>query len=256
MRNRHGQGRGFTLIELTVVLMILVALAGILVPVLSGYVTRSHAAAASTNIGEINKAIQLHEVKYLGKGYGSRYDALVVGGAAYDGVEADLIGTTASGPEPLFPQALQDYQAQALRDAGILELADMQNGQLDKTFGANTGTFTAIDTAAPPTLLFLTDARARASFGLTQEQTDQEDYVVLGLGSQTTLIGHVMADAPLHFDESDPKTVYSRFLVIFAVPESDGTPAGTFKARFVGAAGAEAGGLAEHLSTYYSKDAE
>lgn len=68
MKNRAVRRKGgFTLVELTVVLLVLVALAGILIPKVTGFVERSHGASVSSNIGEINKFVQLHEVKYLGR---------------------------------------------------------------------------------------------------------------------------------------------------------------------------------------------
>lgn len=254
MQTKKRNTRGFTLIELTVVLMILVALAGILVPTLSGYVERSHASASSTNIGEINKFVQLYQTKYL-KGWGTGYDSLLTpANTFYPGLSSEL----SSGL--LTINTLNTLQATSLSDGGITEIANMvatvpTGGSA--TFNANTELPVAEFTTIAPTTMsvcFLDDAQVRKAFGLSQSQVNSEAYVVFGLGQRNSLIGKVMADAPLHFDQADPKDVYSRFLVVFAIPESAATVG--FKARFVGALGAEAGGLGEHLGTYYSKDAE
>ena len=54
---------GFTLIELVVVLLILAALAGVLVPVLQNMVQKSHGSSGAANHEEIAKSIQLHEAQ-------------------------------------------------------------------------------------------------------------------------------------------------------------------------------------------------
>ena len=58
MNRRRAKEAGLTLIELLVVLAVLIALAGIVVPQLPNMLTRSHSAAASTNIPELNKSFQ------------------------------------------------------------------------------------------------------------------------------------------------------------------------------------------------------
>lgn len=246
--------RGFTLIELTVVLMILIALAGILIPTLSGYVERSHAAAASTNIGEINKFVQLYHTKYL-RGWGTGYDSLLTpANTFYPGLPSELSGGL------LTIDTLNAVQATSLTDSGITEIANMVAAVPtggSATFNANAELPAAEFTTVAPTTVsvcLLDDAQVRKAFGLSQPQVNSEQYVVFGFGQRSSLIGKVMADAPLHFDQTDPKDVYSRFLVVFAIPETTATIG--FKARFVGALGAEAGGLGEHLGTYFSKDAE
>lgn len=256
---RARRASGFTLVELTVVLMVLAALAGILIPMLSGYVERSHAAAASTNIGEINKFVQLYQTKYL-RGWGTGFDSLV---DATNTAENELYGAlsdelTGSG-SPVSVTALTAVQADSLIAGGITTLADM-TPVADLTAGANAtydannpATFTAVATAVD--VVFLSDAQVQAQFGLSVAQTNTEDYVLFGLGQRSSLVGKVMTEAPLHFDQADPKLAYSRFFLVFAVPEETVTGEG-FKARFVGALGAEANGLGDHLGTYFSKDAE
>src|SRR5207245_6349560 len=49
--------RGLTLMELVIVLVILVALAGIVIPLLPNMLTRAHTASAATNMQEVIKLI-------------------------------------------------------------------------------------------------------------------------------------------------------------------------------------------------------
>ncbi len=123
---------GFTLVELTVVLLILVALAGILIPKVTGYVERSHASSSSSNLGEINKFVQLHEVKYLGDGYGSRFDSLLNAAetGAFDGLEASIVGASVAASEPVFVGTLNSWQQDALFNAGIKQIAAILDSAL------------------------------------------------------------------------------------------------------------------------------
>ena len=70
MKNR----KGLTLIELVVVMTILIALAGLLIPTFSAMLTRGHTSTCSTNIGEVCKALQQYQQLY--GGYPSNMDAL------------------------------------------------------------------------------------------------------------------------------------------------------------------------------------
>ena len=62
----HRNRKGLTLIELVVVMTILVALAGLLVPTFASMLTRGHTSTCSTNIGEVNKAVQEYQLLYGG----------------------------------------------------------------------------------------------------------------------------------------------------------------------------------------------
>ena len=94
---------GLTLLELVVVMTILVALAGILIPLLPGLFTRSAIATNSTNVPEIGKAIGEYQQMYLQ--FPNNWDALTdasgnlidyfANGSACP--DADLTGNRESG---------------------------------------------------------------------------------------------------------------------------------------------------------------
>src|SRR5580692_5139456 len=69
---------GLTLMELVVVLMVLVALAGVLVPMLPSMLTRAHVAAHTTNVTELTKVIM--EYQALNNGFPDQWDSLTDGG--------------------------------------------------------------------------------------------------------------------------------------------------------------------------------
>jgi len=79
MRNQVKNRKGLTMIELVVVLTILVALAGIVVPLLPSMVSHAHTAAHATNVVEIDKIVEAYNM--LNHGYPDNLDSLVAGGA-------------------------------------------------------------------------------------------------------------------------------------------------------------------------------
>ncbi len=262
--------RGLTLIELVVVLLVLIALAGILIPQLSGFVNRSHTAAASTNLGEIQKAFTLYEAKFL-NGYPSGYDLpLLRTGSIPPYLQGDALTA-------ITPGDLTGVQSASLRDGGI-KVANYMRPESDFTTSGLSRTFDVTDqtiasagdplavppvpptlagavlydgTASSKTIAVLDPAIARRELGLADAG---EIYVAFGIGRNCTAIGKVMADAPVHFDQVDPKEVYSRYFAVYAIPTSSNVVG--FRARFVGALGAELTGLSGHIGDYYSKDSQ
>ncbi|HLX61104.1 MAG TPA: prepilin-type N-terminal cleavage/methylation domain-containing protein [Planctomycetota bacterium] len=246
--------RGFTLIELVVVLMVLIALAGILIPQFSGVVNRTHTAAASTNMTEINKAVAFYQVKTL-KGYPDKLDVpLVTPGTAglADTLEAGFDGV---------PVTLDANQTASLNAAGIttayplLSLAAIQSNGLSATFGGNDLAHPVDYTTGTPKAVQMTDLRAAQEFGNSlQGAAAGETYVIFGLNDSSTAVPTVMQSAPVHFDQVDPTAVYSRYFLVFAIPVHGATS--TFTARYVGSVGSELSGLSGHLSGYYGKDSQ
>lgn len=95
--------RGLTLIELTVVLLILAATAGILVPRLVGYTGRAHGATGADNMQEISKAIALYETNTGEMPNG--WDSLVV--------DAGTVATTlVESGTPFVPHTLATDEAE------------------------------------------------------------------------------------------------------------------------------------------------
>ena len=74
MRNPRKNRKGLTLIELVVVMTILIALAGLLIPTFAAMLTRGHTSTCSTNIGEAVKAVQQYQLLY--GGYPGNMDSL------------------------------------------------------------------------------------------------------------------------------------------------------------------------------------
>ncbi|WP_254510181.1 type II secretion system protein [Anatilimnocola floriformis] len=207
--------RGLTLIELVVVLLVLAALAGMLVPVVQNMVQKSHGSAGATNIGEIAKAIGLFESQ-TGR-HPDNFDAL------YDGT--NLVITAGSG---LTAAAIDDDDLESLNTIGIKAYMVHDPATTNKTFEPYALTAVPTVLASGSQVAILSAANVQA-LGLqptvlrtatTEPASSPVKYIAFGVGQRTTTIGKTMLDAPVHFPEAgeNPLTTYSRFLAIYAIP--------------------------------------
>ncbi|MDF1667848.1 MAG: hypothetical protein P1V97_39285 [Planctomycetota bacterium] len=241
-----------TLIELVVVLLVLVALAGVLVPQFQNFSTRAHGAAGADNAVEISKAITLFEATKLRQP--NNLNSLTG-----DGTTA--LATSLGTPNHF---AIQDAgtgggnaayanRASNLSNAGITTLSNINNAADNATFGAETGVQTTAGAAV--NIAFLNAAGA-AALGLSSDPDGDgdatNDYVALGVGETCEMIGSTMVDAPIHFPEGadgQPSLTYARWVAIYKVSgDTDG------KAVLVSVAGLDDGDLAganKHLEEYF-----
>ena len=214
--------RGLTLIELIVVLLILVALAGILVPMLPGMLTRAHTSSGATNTSEINKFIQTYEQLYFA--YPNNFDAL---GDATTATVPDYIPNAANYTLGNLTAA----ELAALNNAGITTVAPMYatSAALTAAGGDASPTFNPYSSLVPVTLatgsqvLIMTGAQL-AQYGILPAATTNaaDRFVLFGVGKANTMIGKVMSDAPLHFGDgsaTNPTTFYCRFAAIFRISQ-------------------------------------
>jgi hypothetical protein len=221
-------------LELVVVMVILVALAGILVPMLPSMLGRAHAVNHSANVSEMNKIWGLYA--NINGGYPDRLDSLISGTALFaklpDHMDDDLV-----------PGELTDPQADALKAAGVRNVYLMDDATDNATmepYGAAPATPTLIDEDVYAA--FLNGAAARRLFGDTATTAAGDaasEFVIFGVGQNCTAIGanFGMQSAPIHFDGHghSPIEHYARFGVVFNTAE---TPA-----RFAGAVAFHEGGL-------------
>lgn len=238
---RRTNNKGLTLIELLVVLVILIALAGILIPQLPNMITRTHAAAASTNIPEANKRIQEFEQIYFKQPAG--YDNLCSNGALVDYLPSGGVGIG------LTATALTAGTANALVNAGITTLSGLYEDAAALETAGGSATFDAYDPTYDITVSGSTDEVAFAAETtvealLRPDAGASDAYVALGIGQKSELIGRTTNEAPYHFGEgpgSAPEEVYGRYLAIYKVAD-DGTALD--KAIFIGALALHDDGLA------------
>ena len=260
MNLRGATRRGLTLIELVVVLVVLTAVAGILLPKLPSLLERTNSAVGSTNLKELSKSIQLYE--QLNFGYPSDFDSLLdTTGQLFTGLDSN--GASPVGGD-LTTVDLTAEEANALVEAGITRVYNMDNadnptnGDFSVTFnpypaGLDSTDFT-VDTT--PTLASITGSAALDVFNADAAGR----YVIFGVGNLSTLVGAegTIADAPTHFSakrDASAKDVYSRYAVVFQVAEPVGASTQALsRARLVGLAVLDGDGLEtadEFVERYY-----
>lgn len=247
---------GLTLMELVVVLAILVALAGIVIPLMPGMLGRSEQAASATNLSEISKWVQTFES--ASNRYPLDWDSLTDGTGT---VLTYMASSTTKGPfsgstPPLQLTALNSNQATALTGAGITQVQLMMTTQptgTNLTFNPyqNANKTTNAQALASginvPTLTLAGQQQLRVGDGITSAGT----FVVFGLGDRASLVKSAYApglqDAPVvTYDAFTPDQKYGRYGVVFQIEGFDSVGnAITFKrARFVTACK-----LSQQLST-------
>lgn len=249
--------RGLTLVELVIVMAILAGLAGILVPMLAGSLTRAHTTSASTNIGEIAKSMQMYEATYLS--YPNNFDSLI-SGTAY------VTYLKGSGSADFVAPAPLAVGYSALTGAGITTILPMANsgtGDFSPTFYPY-GDDASVSLTSSPALATvainastnlpqITGAAAAREFGAPIDAK----YVILGIGRFNSMQGKTMLEAPVHFAETAdgaPNLAYARYGAVFQVTDAAGTSA-LDRAKLIGIVGFHDDGIAslgEHLNEYWN----
>ena len=216
MRKRN---QGLTLIELVIVLAILAAVGGFVIPMLPNMLSKTRVASGASNIPELNKAIELYQSLY--GAYPDKFDDITDAGSyfPYWGAQgtADIYQTS----------DLTAAEAALLVDAGI---ADVENLVVDPaTFTADQSTTwnpyvdpaTETSPAANMTVFELDPAAATRLFGV--DPTDQR-FVILGIGNKCTIVGRTVHEAPTHFNEAPgfhAQEMYSRYCAVFSINETN-----------------------------------
>ena len=262
--------RGLTLMELVVVMVILVALAGIIVPLLPSMIERAHRSSQATNTSEVTKAIQLYQS--LNGTYPDGYDLLSDGATVINYLPA----VTGTSPMPMgdTPGAISNYLGfqnavggyvtagaltlnalNALNGAGIANEYALTSGTAALGAGGEPWqpTFNPYPSTAPPTTLKLTtgtqvvyvNGSGVLQAGLASPAIintgSTTQFVLFGLGKYCSAVGTVMANAPSNFPNDtvheNPNQVYERFGLIFQVEDVHGN--GLPSALFLGAVAIE-----------------
>lgn len=236
-KNKAARG-GFTLIELIVVLMILVGLAGMVIPAVTDMVTRTHTSTASGNIAEVANAIARYETQYLQ--YPNNFDSLVTNlttGEALNTLDGEI---QVGGHHELVQVTITDPILESLEHAGITSLIvhSVDDGTFAKRLpvGVQDGDIVLGLSAAEQVALGLEPALPAVP----------NKYVVFGVGNSNTAIGKTMTEAPVEFPESgevNPATSYRRFLAVFDVSGE--------RAKLVKILGPHGTGLDAHMSEYF-----
>jgi len=251
-RLRKSTRPGLTLIELVVVLTILIALAGLLIPMLPSMLTRAHTSTMTTNCGESAKAILTYQQLYAA--YPNNWDSLttdttgtvityLAGGSAMPAGTFSGSTTGTGGNGEVTTLTLSPNEISALTGVGITQVQMMTTTPVDPTFNnyasalptpvtiGGTGGITGL-AGLDPTTGTTSTAYARC---VTLNLPITGRYVVLGIGPRVSMVGKTIQTPPVHFGDQpvlNPEYGYQRFVAIFKVSDS-AAPAFT-QAQFVG----------------------
>ncbi len=247
LRRLTAKRRGLTLVELVVVMAILIALAGIIIPILPGVIGRGETSARATNDSEIYKWVQMYEA--MTSQYPYDWDSLI---DSSTGTNATYVGgfTTATGNSgpALATTTLTTGQASALTGGGIGSIQQMSNStattlstaQGGSGFNSYSDTFNPYPTndraadrltvKAGITVAYLT-AVGQQMLGLADNSTISTTdgtatvpgtgwYIVFGLGKRCSLVGTGTANVGANFFDKfsldpSPTGSYARYGVVF-----------------------------------------
>ncbi len=235
MSSRRARQAGLTLIELVVVLTILVAIGGLLVPVIGNALTRSHVATCASNYPEVTKMLITAEATRGEFGDGWTTGVFGVGAGADDPVNNSSANTDGGGYAnggtggTLAVGNLATDEVTALNDLGITTVynhGDPAAADYDVTFNAG---LTAETLSATTDVIVLTDTQAELIYLQTG---GSEKYIWLGIDKTWTLLGELTPEPPSHFGDTEgalPHQSYSRFGAIFQVADASGNPMAKFR---------------------------
>jgi type II secretory pathway pseudopilin PulG len=243
---------GMTLIELTVVLLVLIGLAGLLIPYVSGFVSKTHDGTGTFNSAGLDNNIQ----RYIAEktSLPNNMEALINGAAGGAGLTDVNCAGVAVGTvyckmmnTGFFTTAVVDSTAavgsadlmryNSLNMAGINSLYYNEPNTDNATFGSIMPTPTALAGAATNVAIVAAvnldgvagneplEDHLAAAFERPANKFDSTcyDYAVFGIGDSTDMIGKTMSTAPVHFAQQGtmgPVNKYNRFVAVVQIDKT------------------------------------
>jgi type II secretory pathway pseudopilin PulG len=261
---------GMTLIELTVVLLVLIGLAGLLIPYVTGFMAKTHDSTGSFNSAALDNTMQRFMTDKMRAPNNMESLIQTVAGTGAAGANCDPAGNGAVGLPYCKLMTTTFYTVQAaaaprnmsLSAAGITSVYNMDpstdNATFNSTVAASTPIVPATNLAIVATDGTSIESHLASAFERNINSFDATcyDYVVFGIGDKTDLIGSAMSTAPVHFASQGamgPANRYNRFVTVWQVDKINaagtanapgGLPANTTgdcsasvePAKFIGAA--------------------
>lgn len=263
----HHKQAGMTLIELTVVLLILVGLAGLLIPYVGSFVQKTHDSTSSSNLTQLNNAMgrfiaeknkmPAHMSALLNNAAGT---AAASGSCATGFVDPN--GSTFSNAANaiycgmLDPDMFQtvtytgvanteNIPVNSLKKAGFNMYVHNDPDTKNKTFQSDAGMKYLPDPYAASTVTFATVSgytdetgaavsipmhlsKALGGAGMDYNTTCY-DYVAFGLGDNNELIGNTMNSSPVHFPENAELGPVQRYNHYVAIFQVDKSNTATYQ---------------------------
>ena len=264
-----------TLIELTVVLLVLIGLAGLMIPYVSGFVSKTHDSTGSNNLANLNGTIQRFHTQFNSMP-DDLHSLITTAGAVYPALmNPAMLTATTYTEDGTAAMVGSEVPLASLINTGMSSVYEMKDGTTNgsKTFDAGnvsvaipmpmSGSAGTVDVAVLNAGdRFSVENHLAKAFGRQISDFDSTcyDYVVMGVGQESELTGRAIQEAPVHFAQNGdmgPENNYNRFVAVFEVDKamgavaaqavdvlaaadglgtSAGCTAGTKQAKFIGTA--------------------
>jgi len=242
--------RALTLIELVVVIAILVALSGLIIPMVQGLGFQTNAATNATVVDDVNRAIGMYATRF--DAHPAGWDSLLnTSGTIFNKVHSSLrLAPTAL----VQPMTLTAQQVESLQRSGIYHVHDSNEGTGDPNSSTETLRQLVADGIVLQLAMTGSDASRRpvldGGFRVHQFQDgdDNNEFIVLGLGRWSSMQGSATMQVPL-IQSADPTNNYARVCCVFMIPSSSST-ATVFPARYVGCFLPDGSTARENISRY------
>ena len=219
-RSRRGNRRGFTLIELTMVILILAIVAGLAVP-LVGWLRRAANYGAQANTqAALAQNLEFYRTTYGNNNYPDRMDSLVMTGgssAIYDstngiptdgGLDTDLfvVGNLDSDQTACLTKWLKNVNDHSQSPSTWLQGNPGNSGTVARVFDGNN--VAMVTTASGEGLLLANEIYPNGVPSDVQ-------LVAFGISPGNTAVGKTLASSPLD-SRVDNSEVYGRYIAVYA----------------------------------------
>jgi prepilin-type N-terminal cleavage/methylation domain-containing protein len=262
LRRQRLRSRGFTLLELVVVVAVLVILAGLVLPKLDLFEFQAGEGISSANIADINRFIQQYRVQNFV--YPDKWDSLMDmgnGGATgtvwkapdmnSPGLPSGSVGGPVAGYTPiLVPTTLNEGELQSLGRVGITTVLDLGVGTYNGYTIQPANRFTvprALNGTTPVVTVDQTNGAWLLQHLYPQGyDTSTRKVVVFGLGPKNTAIGQTIQWPP-YYANLDQNQWYNRYLCYFDVSENGE------RAQLIGVSMPDCDNMTDAMGDFYRK---
>jgi prepilin-type N-terminal cleavage/methylation domain-containing protein len=249
--------RGFTLIELVVVIAILVILSSLILPKLDLFKLKAGKGAACANMAGVTRYVEGYRIsKDLFPNFWDSMLDSTTPTALYSHLHPELLGPALSG----MPGASQklvlttittDLELRSLNLVGITSVHDHDVAMSYPSDSAANTTPRTLAVGDSIATLNAADPGAQETLANLYPQTGGtvpagKKVVVFGLGPANGIVGSQLHDAPT-YPNADHVTIYCRFLCAFEISD-DGKDA-----KLLGTLGADGDPLEGEIADYYTQ---
>jgi len=209
--------------------LVLIGLAGLMVPYVSGFVSKTHDSTGADSLAAVGKAMIQYDIQY--QAYPDDLDSLIDGSAG--GVFSKLMGPDLFGTVTL-TSASGGVSAAAFSNVGVSTVQDMdEDTTKSATFESNTGSRSIADGDELAVINIVTSGMSGTTATLDTDLSRElggytidsanNNYVVFGVGSNSSMIGKTIHEAPVHFAQTGTMSAekkYNRLVAVFEVPKT------------------------------------